>query len=112
MRRIPYERLRRVWMNRRFTTDEVAAILLLTEPELRRLAALHRLPKRHFVARFHDVANDEPDAAELAAQRERAEECRRWHLEERMLESAETTRSKASNWRRGLHVPGGERHAS
>jgi hypothetical protein len=112
MRRIPYERLRRVWMNAKFTTDEVAAILLLTEPELRRMAALHRLPKRHFVARFHDAANDEPDAEEVRAQRERAEECRRWHLEERMSESDETTRSKASNWRRGLHVPGGERHAS
>jgi hypothetical protein len=96
-------------MNRKFTTDEVAAILLLNEPELRRLAALHRLPPRHFVQRNAE-ANDEPDADERAAQERRKAECRAMHLQQRMAEPVTTTQSKVSKWRREICEPSAGRH--
>lgn len=102
MRTIPYERLRRVWMNRRFATHEVAAILLLTETELRRLAKLHRLPHRHFVQR-NDEVNDEPTAEEKAELEQRKQEARDAHMRQRRGESEETARSKAAYWRVGKH---------
>ena len=104
MRTIPYERLRRVWMNRRFTTDEVCAILLLTEPELRRLAKLHRLPHRHFVQRNEEV-NDEPTQEERLEQLRRMDECRAAHLEQRRAEPPSSTVSKVSKWRAGICQP-------
>lgn len=110
MRRIPYERLRRVWCNRRFTTDEVAAILMVSYSELRRLAKLHRLPPRHFV-HPHD-ANDEPDADERAEQLKRMQECRDAHIRLRMGEAVTSTRSKVSKWRRELCLPSEGRHMS
>jgi len=106
MRTIPVERLRRVWNNRRFTTYEVAAILLVSESELRRLARLHRLPPRHFVQRNEEV-NDEPCAAVKAELEQRKAEAREAHLRQRRGESEETTRSKAAYWRAGTHQPHG-----
>ena len=111
MRNIPPDRLRRVWMNRKFTTDEVAAILLLTETELRQLARLHRLPHRHFVQR-NDEANEEPDADERAAQERRKAECRAMHIQQRMAEPATSTQSKVSKWRREICEPSAGRHMS
>lgn len=104
MRTIPYERLRRVWMNRRFATHEVAAILLLTETELRRLAKLHRLPHRHFVQR-NDEVNDEPTAEEKAELEQRKQECRQAHINQRMGEPVSSTVSKVSKWRAGICQP-------
>jgi hypothetical protein len=104
MRRIPYERLRRVWMNRRFTTDEVAAILLLTDAELRKLAKLHRLPHRHFV-QANLAVNDEPSQEERLEQLRRMDECRAAHLEQRRAEPIESTQSKVSKWRQGICQP-------
>jgi hypothetical protein len=111
MRRIPYERLRRVWCNSKFTTDEVAAILLISETQLRQLAALHRLPKRHFVQR-NQAANDEPDAAEKAAQAARMAECRESHIRQRMSEPVASTQSKVSKWRQGVCQPREGSHVS
>lgn len=102
MRQIPYERLRKVWMNKKFATHEVAAILLLTETELRRLAKLHRLPHRHFVQR-NDEVNDEPCAAVKAELEQRKAEAREAHMRQRRGESEETARSKAAYWRAGKH---------
>lgn len=104
MRQIPYERLRKVWMNRRFTTDEVCAILLLPEAELRRLAKLHRLPHRHFVQRNYEV-NDEPCAEQKAEQQRRMQECREAHIQQRISEPVSSTMSKVSKWRAGICQP-------
>lgn len=103
-RKISPDRLRRVWMNRKFTTEEVCAILMITESQLRRLALLHRLPKRHFVQRNH-AANDEPSPEERLAQLERMEYCRNVHLAQRRNENDRLTASKVSKWRHG----GGQR---
>jgi hypothetical protein len=104
MRSIPVERLRKVWNNRRFTTFEVAAILMVSESELRRLARLHRLPHRHFV-QANNAVNDEPEAEERAAQLQRMQECRDAHMRQRMGESECNTVSKVSKWRAGICAP-------
>jgi hypothetical protein len=91
-------------MNRRFTTDEVAAILLLTDAELRKLAKLHRLPHRHFV-QANLAVNDEPSQEERLEQLRRMDECRAAHLEQRRAEPIESTQSKVSKWRQGICQP-------
>lgn len=103
-RKIDPPRLFRVWCNPKFTTEEVCAILMVSESQLRRLAAKHKLPKRHFVQR-NSQANEEPSPEERLAQLQRMEYCRQLHLEQRRNESEELTSSKVSKWRHG----GGQR---
>lgn len=104
MKIIPPDRLRRVWMNRKFTTEEVCAILMIPESHLRRLAVQYRLPKRNFVQR-NEEANEEPSPEERLAQLQRMEYCRQLHLQERRNEGEKLTSSKVSKWRHG----GGQR---
>lgn len=82
MRDLDPARVRRVWMNAKFTTEEVCAILLVSDSELRRLARMCRLPKRNFVQRNQEV-NDEPPASVKLQQEERARECRERHFAQR-----------------------------
>ena len=103
-RKIPPDRLRRVWNNRKFTMEEVCAILMVTESQLRRMAAIYRLPKRHFVQRNHE-ANDEPPKRELEAIERRKIKCREAHIRQRREEAPCNTFSKVSKWRAG----GGQR---
>lgn len=98
-RHIPPARLFRVWMNPSFTTEEVCAILMVSQVQLRRLAARQKLPPRHFVNRVQSQANDEPPPEEKAAQEMRKLECREAHMQQRRSESAASTCSKACRWR-------------
>lgn len=111
MRNLTPERVRRVWCNRKFATFEVAAILRVSESELRRMAALYRLPRRHFVQRNHE-ANDEPDEAEKAAQEARKAELRAAHIRERINEPVASTQSKVSKWRHGICEPRNAGHVA
>lgn len=98
--RITPARLQRVWMNRRFTTEEVCAILKLTEQELRRLAVQQRLPRRHFVYRM-SLENEEPGPEALEEIERRKRECREAHYKRRRSESDDSTRTKVGLWRAG-----------
>jgi len=100
MRDLDPARVRRVWMNSKFTTEEVCAILLVSNSELRRLARMCRLPKRHFVQRNEEV-NDEPAPNVKLEHERRAKECRERHYAKRRAEDKNNTSSKVSKWRAG-----------
>lgn len=103
-RPIDVPRLFRVWCNRKFTFDEVACILQISRARLRKLAALHRLPKRYF-ARRQETADDEPSEAQKAEYAARAAECREIHYAMRRGEQECCTSSKVSKWRREICLP-------
>lgn len=104
-RKIDPSRLFRVWCNPKFTNEEVCAILLVSESQLRRLAARYKLPKRNFVQRAGAERNDEPEKEELEALERRKVECREAHMRQRLEECPRNTESKVSKWRHG----GGQR---
>jgi len=108
MIRVDVPRLFRVWNNRRFTTDEVAAILKLTRTQLLRLAARYKLPPRHFV--YTGDEEQEPPDEVKALHEQRKLECRQRHFEMRRDEAEDSTTSKVSKWRRGICEPRCGRH--
>lgn len=106
MRYIPLERLRRVWNHPRWTVEECAAILMITEAEIRQLAKLNRLRHRRVIPSASKYGVDaEPTPEQAAEWKQRAAEVRQRHLEQRRGESDETTRSKTSYWRSGRRQP-------
>ena len=108
-RHIDVPRLFRVWNNKRFTNEEVAAILRLTPTQLRRLAARYKLPQRYFVSRIEPEA--EPDEAMVAEYERRKAECRERHMAERRAETERCTAANVRNWSRGVCQPRQGRHA-
>ena len=100
MRYIPLERLRRVWNHPRWTVEECAAILQITEAEIRDLAKRHRLRHRRVIPSAVKYGmDDEPTPEEQAEWAQRAQEVRQQHLEKRRAESAWTTVTKVAKAR-------------
>ena len=98
MIRVDVPRLFRVWNNRRFTTDEVAAILKLTRTQLLRLAARYKLPPRHFV--YTGEEEVEPPDDVKAQHEQRKLECRCRHMERRRNETDNNALAKVCYRRR------------
>jgi len=106
MRYIPLERLRRVWNHPRWTVEECAAILKISEEEIRQLAKLNRLRHRRRIPSAGKYGVDEEPTPEQAAEwKQRAAEVRQRHLEQRMAEPVSSTVSKVSKWRAGICSP-------
>lgn len=106
MRYIPLERLRRVWNHPRWTVEECAAILQITEAEIRQLAKLNRLRHRRVIPSAGKYGVEaEPTPEEAAEWKQRAAEVRQRHLEQRRGEPVESTQSKVSKWRAGICAP-------
>lgn len=94
-----------LWADNSLTRAEIASRLNISHTFLTRLAAKHKLPPRQS-ERKRNVADPTPD--EIA---ERARQCRERHFAERRAERDDLTKTKVSQWRRGVCSPGGARHA-
>lgn len=107
MSEIDPPRLFRVWMNKEFTTAEVACVLNISVGKLYKLARQHKLPRRDFAAKAKDHDQREPTPEQVAEYAVRAAECRERHFAMRRGEDEETTRTKVWKWRQKDLTPQG-----
>lgn len=104
MRAISAERLKKIWDHPRWTVEECAAILMISEEEIRALAKRHGLRHRR---RLEEECP--PSAAEIAEREQRAADIRAAHLHLRRTESGRSSSSKVRKWAAGQQ-PRGAHH--
>ena len=94
-----------LWADHTLERCDIARRLRISTTHLVRLASRYKLPPRPYE---HKSITVDPTPEEIA---ERARECRERHFAQRRAEAAESTRTKAWKWQKGICQPTGGRHA-